>query len=581
MEISISISGYRSTGISEKEEQRLVAIEEVLDKYGTSAIVAERLYLDGFSAEAIDKKIAVDDTPAIEALKELGADVVAGRQLSTEKIRNEVARLAASVSTSSQFIAVLLVITTFLFLWLLRGRVIVPLGNMVNAFKAIDPTREKHTHLPTREEGLQDELDQVAVAGNSFLDAVDAQLAERSKAEHKMREAKEEAEQASLAKTQFLSSMSHELRTPLNSILGFAQLLESDDEDPLSEDQLDSVRQVLTSGTHLLSLVNDVLDFSRIESGQTAVSVEDVDVESLVEEAVLSIQAQGIKKGITIHDHVRGAESPYLKADYTRLKQVLLNLLSNAIKYNRDDGDVTLSLERRDGGKVRINVEDNGEGIAEDKLKLLFEPFERLGHENSTIEGTGIGLNIAQRLVEDMDGEIGVYSTPGEGATFWVEFDQGEKIEMAPDEESREPREPGEQEGVSATPAGVHKVLYVEDNPANMQLMRRILSRRPQYELLEATTAEDGIELALAEKPGIILMDIGLPGMDGYQALKTLRAEESMKDTPIIAVTANAMISDVAKGKEAGFHDYLTKPMEIGKLDEVLARAVESMEAFS
>lgn len=395
-------------------------------------------------------------------------------------------------------------------------------------------------------------------------------VTQRKQAEIKLKALKIEAENANHAKSQFLSSMSHELRTPLNSILGFSQILVTDREAPLNQDQSESVDQIMASGKHLLDLINDVLDLSRIESKKIELSIEDVDISQLVDETAGLIQAQAENSGIAVHRETTGQAIPFLKADYTKLKQVLLNLLSNAIKYNHEGGQVTLVPERREDGKIRINVSDTGDGIAQDQLPGLFEPFNRLGRESSAIEGTGIGLTITKRLVEAMKGEIGVDSVPGEGSNFWVEFDEGEALEQELD---------AVLDQIECTPADVTaqekriKVLYVEDNPANMRFVRKVISRLPQFDLLEATTAEDGLEAAFSQNPDIILMDINLPGTDGFQVLEVLQEQDLTDHMQVIALSANAMKADIKKGLDAGFDDYLTKPVNVDKLVEVLEKA--------
>lgn len=395
-------------------------------------------------------------------------------------------------------------------------------------------------------------------------------ITQRKQAETNLKAAKIEAENANHAKSQFLSSMSHELRTPLNSILGFSQILVTDKEAPLNQDQEESVDQIIASGKHLLELINDVLDLSRIESKKIELSIEDVDIGQLVDETASLIQAQAESSGIAIHRETTGLGAPLLKADYTKLKQVLLNLLSNAVKYNREGGEVSLVPERREDGKIRINVRDTGDGISENQLSGLFEPFNRLGRESSAIEGTGIGLTITKRLVEAMKGEIGVDSVPGEGSTFWVEFDEGDTLEQELD---------AVLDSIECTPADVTaqekriKVLYVEDNPANMKFVRKVISRLPQFDLLEATTAEDGLEAVFSQNPDIVLMDINLPGADGFQVLEVLQDQGLTGHMQVIALSANAMEADIKKGLDAGFDGYLTKPVNVDKLVKVLEKA--------
>jgi len=409
------------------------------------------------------------------------------------------------------------------------------------------------------------------IHGNKMFIGIIRDITERQKAEDNLRAAKIEAENANLAKSRFLSSMSHELRTPLNSILGFSQIMLEDEDAPLSEDQSHSVGQVYASGQHLLDLINDVLDLTQIESQKLDLSIEPVDLPALLDETVKLIRSQAIERRITVHDPDLADGQPFVLADYRKLKQVLLNLLSNAVKYNRQDGEVFVLSERRAEGIIRINIRDTGEGIEDENLPLLFEPFNRLGHENSTIQGTGIGLNITRKLVEAMEGEFGVSSTPGQGSTFWFEFREAEKPEQ---------RVEAAAEAFIAQSAFVagrqsrYKVLYVEDNPANMDLMDRIISKFPQYELLKAMTGEEGLKIAAEKKPDVILMDISLPGIDGFEALEELQKRGLAVEMTIIALSANAMKPDIEKGRNAGFYDYLTKPLNVPHLLEILERAV-------
>ena len=251
-------------------------------------------------------------------------------------------------------------------------------------------------------------------------------------------------------------------------------------------------------------------------------------------------------------------------ADPTRLQQVLLNLLSNAIKYNRDGGHIWVSAQGGEGRRVRVGVRDTGRGIPEQALHRLFRPFERLESSYEGIEGTGIGLALTRRLVEAMEGRIGVESTPGEGSTFWFDLPLAERPLQAPAPGSGVARTP------AVVPVSLRKVLCVEDNPANLRLLKRLLGLRPGIEMLAAQDAEAGLVLAQQETPHAILLDINLPGMDGFEALKRLRDDPRTRHIPVIAVTANAMPRDVKRGKEAGFADYLTKPLDVVRFLDVL-----------
>lgn len=377
-----------------------------------------------------------------------------------------------------------------------------------------------------------------------------------------LRQAKEAAEKASQAKSEFLSSMSHELRTPLNAILGFAQIMESSPREPLTEAQKKAVGHIIRGGRHLLELINEILELARIESGRVALSIEPVKLKPVVAECLSLAQPLGERRGIRIDVEGDICEAAVL-ADYTRLKQVLLNLLSNAVKYNRDKGRVILRCSQCGGTKRRIEVEDSGPGIPGDRLDELFEPFNRLGAEASAVEGTGIGLSLAKKLVEMMDGEIGVASEEGKGSLFWVELPMAE-TDAPP--VSPEPAAGGGKAKFDRKAV----VLYVEDNPANQALMEVVMERLPGVTLLIAPNAMKGLAVAATHHPDLIVMDIGLPDMDGFQALRHLRGADETRDIPAIALSANAMPRDIQKGLDAGFTHYLTKPIDVPRIMAVV-----------
>jgi PAS domain S-box-containing protein len=392
----------------------------------------------------------------------------------------------------------------------------------------------------------------------------------RKKAEHELILAKEEAERASNAKSEFLSQMSHELRTPLNAVLGFGQVLQGDPDEPLTELQQQGVAEILKGGNHLLELINEILDLSRIESGQLSLSLENINLSILTEELVTLCDPMAKKSSLELLNYVPLHDDHYVFADRVRLKQILLNLVSNAIKYNKPGGTVKIDAGGDKNGGICISVDDTGIGLSEDQINNLFQPFNRLGSEKTEIEGTGVGLTITKRLVEHMNGTIKVESKPGAGSTFSVTFPIGNS---EPDLEQGQDKKPFGALGEDSDPFPSQEkwvVLYVEDNPANLNLVRHLFRRRPDSRLLTAPDAKLGLELAQAHQPDLILMDINLPGMDGITALKRLREKEETRKIPVVAISANAMTRDIKHALASGFADYLTKPLDLAEFNRML-----------
>ncbi|MDP2399141.1 MAG: PAS domain-containing protein [Burkholderiales bacterium] len=386
------------------------------------------------------------------------------------------------------------------------------------------------------------------------------------KAEEALVLAKEEAEQASRAKSEFLSRMSHELRTPMNAVLGFAQLLDVDD--ALDERQRKWVREITKGGRHLLELINEVLDLSRIESGNIEFSFEVVDCEELVADCLQMISPLAAQRGITVSSANLAGKA--VRADRMRLKQILLNLLSNAVKYNREQGMLQVFAEDPGGDRLRLMVRDTGMGIDEHRLTELFQPFRRLVGKSSTVEGAGVGLAITRRLAELMGGQTGVESRAGEGSTFWVEL-PAERLPYA-----AVPPHSGIRPVRDRATGGQHVVLYIEDNRANLKLVEQLLARRSDIGLFLANTPQLGIDLAQQHRPDLILLDISLPGISGFQVLNLLRASEDCAETPVIAISANAMPQDITKGRAAGFAEYLTKPLDVAAFYRVIDRYLKT-----
>ena len=393
---------------------------------------------------------------------------------------------------------------------------------------------------------------------------------ERKEIELALVEARETAERANRAKSDFLSSMSHELRTPMNAILGFAQVLDMDDR--LHADQRDFVGEILKGGHHLLELINDVLELSRIESGKVHLSLEALELADVVDECRALILPLADARRLTLA--VALPASATLRGDRVRLKQSLLNLLSNAVKYNREGGEIRLAATPAGAGRLRVTVSDSGHGIAPERMHELFQPFSRLGAEQGSIEGTGIGLNITRRLVELMGGKVGAESTPNLGSEFWIEL----PLADAPTAEA--PRRPVPPAPSAPGPGESRGVLCIDDNPINLRLVARMLEIHRPLRLRTAHSATLGIELARAEPPDLILLDINMPGMDGFQALEILRGDARLRHVPVIAITANAMPRDIARGTAAGFDAYLTKPLNhallVAEVDRFLAPATRA-----
>ena len=381
--------------------------------------------------------------------------------------------------------------------------------------------------------------------------------------------AKSAAEEANLAKSDFLSSMSHELRSPLNAILGFAQLMEL--ASPLPTDsQKESIAQILQAGWHLLKLINEILDLSVIESGKVSLSTESVSLAEVMSEcqAMMEPQAQQLGIGMTFP---RFDNPFFVSADRTRLKQIVINLLSNAIKYNKEQGTVVVDCTTSTPGFTRISVKDTGAGLSPEKLAQLFQPFNRLGQEAGGVAGTGIGLVVTKRLAELMGGVLGVESIAGAGSVFWCELISCAAPQLVV--------ESGEAAALDvptvATGARRLTLLYVEDNLANMKLVEQLIARRPDLRLLTAVNGTLGIEVARTSQPTMILMDINLPGISGVEALKVLRGDPATAHIPVVALSANAMPRDIEKGLQAGFFRYLTKPIKINEFMHTLDAALE------
>lgn len=378
---------------------------------------------------------------------------------------------------------------------------------------------------------------------------------------------------ASQAKSEFLAGMSHELRTPLNAVIGFSELMRMNvAAEPLTHRQAQAVDHIVTAGQHLLALIDEVLDLARIEAGKLSMSIERVDPQLVVRQVCDSMRPQAEAMGVILRAPPPTAGLGVV-ADRTRLRQVLLNLVSNAIKYNRPGGSVMLEIHQTERG-VALSVHDTGEGIAPERMDQLFQPFNRLGRETSDVAGTGIGLAVSRRLAEAMEGRLEAVSLPGEGSTFTLHLPAARQDARA----------------VSASPVPTvalpliqgraATLLYVEDNPSNIALMRHVIGALGSIELHVAETGHEGLALARDLRPDVILLDINLPGLNGFELKGRLDADPLTQGLPVLALSASAMPSDVRRGREAGFREYLTKPLDIPALARALNRALADRQAM-
>lgn len=364
-----------------------------------------------------------------------------------------------------------------------------------------------------------------------------------------------ESEDRSQAKSEFLSKMSHELRTPLNAIIAFSDLI-------LYEKNLNPklrmhIQHIHKAGGHLLALIDDVLDLARIESGKFTMKVKPVKLQEVLEECYSLIKPIALDAGVSLSfdTHV----DYIVKANHTSLKQALLNLLSNAVKYNQQQGTITVNYEIKNNKRLRINIIDTGKGLSSVQQKQLFKPFERLGAEYSKVKGTGIGLTITQQLISIMGGTVGAESTEGKGSIFWIELLLGDEQEIT------QPEPAPTQRIISKTQQS-KSIVYVEDDQVNAHLMSAIIKKMTNHHLVIARTGNEGLSLILELLPDLVLLDLGLPDMSGYEILEQMRAHSLANKIPAIAITAKAMTGDVERGKKAGFDDYLIKPVRAAEL---------------
>jgi PAS domain S-box-containing protein len=389
-------------------------------------------------------------------------------------------------------------------------------------------------------------------------------LTGREALEEELRQARLQAGRANHAKSQYLSRMSHELRTPLNAILGFAQLL---DLDHLNDEQRDSVRQILSGARHLLGLINEVLDIAAIEAGKLPLSLEPVDVNEVVGEAADLVRPLADQRGILLVAAVHTCNG-HVRADRQRIRQILLNLLTNAVERNREGGSVHVVCEQAAEERLRIIVTDTGPGIAPEPLELLFAPFERQAQERHVADGSGLGLSLSKRLAEAMGGALDATTTLGQGGTFWVELPVAESPAERAARDQRTAEERDDEELGAVEPEMT--VLCIEDNLSNLQLIERVLARRPRVRLISAMRPNIGLDLADEYRPDLVLLDLHLPDMPGTEVLRRLRAGARTSHIPVVILTADARPGLVTELLDQGARAFLTKPLDVKELLELL-----------
>ena len=438
-------------------------------------------------------------------------------------------------------------------------------AHIIGIGREVDVRRKDGSTFPAHLSVSQHE-----VGGTILFTGLLRDISEQKEAEAMLIQAKNESERANRAKSEFLSSMSHELRTPLNAVLGFAQMLEYNPAEPLSVTQQESVDLIKRGGTHLLTLINEILELAKIEAGRLELSIETIDLARTIDDCASIAQATALNHDIVLTNASADKKLPYVQADNTRLKQVLLNLLSNAVKYNKDAGHVTIVANETQDGFMRISVSDTGIGLSEREKKKIFEPFERLGKQSETIEGTGIGLTITKQLVNLMKGRIGFESEIGKGSTFWIDIpksDNGSKKKLS--------RHKSDLEAISAGPVAdpdrTYLILCVEDNDDNARLMVRIFDSISNADLHVAVTGRAGVQYAKKFQPDMILMDINLPDISGIEAAKILQRTEATQDIPIIAVSASAWRAKNRDTGEVSFRHYVEKPFDINEIYNIIA----------
>jgi len=539
-EISVELNNITNAQKTYKDEQFAFLVSRLSQQYDLLAPKLETLYKSESSKAG----------PAIEALDSIGITLEQLYRLHTQQ-----AILLRKKHTDffKQFDRWLLGITAVLFLFgaLILGKGIRQINSSLTEQERMeeelrDNNLRLENHVKERTHDLEASLSQLK-----------KENAERVRTEQLLRIAKAEADDANKLKSEFLGRMSHELRTPMNAILGFGQILQSENN---TSSQQESIDAIMKAGWHLLHLIDDVLDLTVIENKKINIQLEDIMLDELVLESISLMEKQAQKYNIHITNYVLG-KNHIVRGDKLRTKEVIVNLLTNAVKYNKKGGSISINLDAHDN-MIKLLITDTGPGLTTEQQKTIFEPFNRLEASCTDIEGTGIGLTISKQLIELMHGNIGIESTNDEGCTFWISLPESTPITSKQNET--------ELPVISPISSGNKSVLYIEDNPANLLLVKSIINKNSDLSFLSATNAEQGIELAKSKCPDLIILDLNLPVMDGFEAISRLRNYPETSNIPVIALSAAAMPNDIKRGLLAGFKHYITKPLNINELCSIL-----------
>jgi signal transduction histidine kinase/CheY-like chemotaxis protein len=508
-------------------------------------------------------------SPAVKADMVAGFNVVAGPGwgVMVPQPQSEIYLNAQRISKAALTIALLgLCVAAFLGWWI-SGIISRPMQSLADAAQAV-ARGDLSAKVDLTDKLRTREMERLERSFNQMIDDVGRKNTVLINLAH-------EAVISNNHKSAFISSLNHELRTPMNAVLGFAQMLDINEREPLSENQKSAVEHILRNGNHLLELIDQMLELNKIEAGTLPLHMEDIPARDVLTESLYLIQARANQDNIAIIDDTGDESLPLLWTDSTRLIQVLLNLLTNAVKYNREGGSVSLACQEVHGGMLRLSVIDNGLGIAAELQDKLFMPFERLGHELGQIDGTGIGLSITQQIVEKLGGHIGFESEQGRGSHFWVDIPLSSNPVKQDDIAASEAL----QAESGAADTASHTLLYIEDNPDNLHLVEAIIDQYKSLHLISAPNALIGFDIATSNKPDLILMDINLPGMNGLQAMKRLRGTPETRLIPVIALTSNSMPQDIEAGLRAGFDGYLTKPIKVSELMQTIEQTLDKIIA--